>query len=104
MPKILIENNQKNIENLAKKILVAGDASRLKILCVIFDNKRVCVSEIAKKLKMSVAIVSHHLKSLSKAGFLEPNRDGKQICYTLLSSKFNSDLKDFICRNRNVKI
>ncbi len=91
---------QNKVEALAKKLLVAGDSTRLKILCIIFDDKKVCVSEIAKKLDMSVAIVSHHLQSLAKAGFLEPNREGKQICYSLLKSRFNTDLKDFICRNK----
>lgn len=88
------------IETLAQKLIVVGDQSRLKILCVIFDKKKVCVSEIAEQLDMSVATVSYHLQSLSKAGLLEPNREGKRVCYLLVKSGFNSDLKNFICRNR----
>lgn len=95
---------QTKIETLANKLIVVGDQSRLKILCVIFDDKKVCVSEIAERLGMSVAIVSHHLQSLSKAGLLEPNREGKRICYTLMKSRFNTDLKNFICRNRKIII
>lgn len=91
---------ERKIETLAKKLIVVGDQSRLKILCVIFDKKKVCVSEIAEQLGMSVATVSHHLQSLSKAGLLEPNREGKRVCYMLVKSEFNSDLKNFICRNR----
>ncbi len=95
---------QTNVEKLARKLIVAGDQRRLKILCIIFDEKKVCVSAIAEQLGMSVATVSHHLQSLSKAGFLEPNREGKQVCYTLMKSKFNTDLKNFICRNRYLTI
>ncbi|MFA6158571.1 MAG: metalloregulator ArsR/SmtB family transcription factor [Candidatus Paceibacterota bacterium] len=91
---------QNKVESLAKKLLIAGDSTRLKILCVIFDDRKACVSEIAKRLDMGVAIVSHHLQSLAKAGFLESNREGRQICYSLLRSRFNSDLKEFICRNK----
>ena len=94
------EIRQNKIEALAKKLLIAGDSTRLKILCIIFDNKKVCVSEIAKRLEMNIAIVSHHLQSLAKTGFLESNREGKQICYSLLKSRFNTDLKNFICRNK----
>ncbi len=94
------EIKQNKVEALAKKLLIAGDSTRLKILCIIFDDKKVCVSEIARKLDMNIAIVSHHLLALAKAGFLEPNREGKQICYTLLKSRFNNDLKNFICRNK----
>jgi DNA-binding transcriptional ArsR family regulator len=60
----------------------------------------VCVSAIAELLDMSVATASHHLQSLSEAGFLEPKREGKRVCYVLIESGFNSDLKNFICRNR----
>ena len=98
------ETKQDKIEILAKKLLVAGDSTRLKILCLIFKDNKACVSEIAKELDMSIAIVSHHLQSLSKAGFIEPNREGKQVCYSLMSSRFNEDLKDFICRNKLNKI
>jgi len=90
-------NARKNkIEDLANKLLVAGDSTRLKILCIIFGDKKVCVSEIAKKLDMSVAIVSHHLQSLAKAGFLEPNREGKRVCYLFVESEINKNLKKFI--------
>ena len=94
------EIKQNRIESLAKKLLVAGDSTRLKILCIIFDETKICVSDIARKIDMSVAIVSHHLHSLAEAGFLESNREGKQVCYVLLKSRFNTELKDFICRNK----
>ncbi|HEU5114453.1 MAG TPA: metalloregulator ArsR/SmtB family transcription factor [Candidatus Paceibacterota bacterium] len=98
------EIKERKIEALAKKLLVAGDLTRLKILCLIFDDKKACVSEIAKKLDMSVAIVSHHLQCLARAGLLEPNREGKLVCYSLVKSRFNADLKNFICRNKQEKI
>jgi DNA-binding transcriptional ArsR family regulator len=93
---------QNKVEALAKRLLVVGDQNRLKILCIIFDEKKVCVSYIANKLGMSVAIVSHHLKSLAAAGILGPEREGKQVCYMLLKSTFNTDLKNFICRNKEI--
>ncbi len=86
------------IELLAKKLQTAGDPSRLKILCHLFKAKKPCVSEIAGELKMNVAIISHHLQSLTKEGLLESNREGKKICYTLSGAGFMTDLKKFICK------
>jgi len=92
------KNKKQNIESLAKKLRTAGDSSRLKILCLIFSDKKVCVTDIAKNLEMSVATTSHHLQSLTKEGLLESSREGKNICYKLTKSKLVLDLKKFICR------
>jgi DNA-binding transcriptional ArsR family regulator len=76
----------------------AGDESRLKILCVIFAEKNVCVSDIARELDMSIAIVSHHLQVMSKKGLVVPVREGKRICYELPEDRFVKDLKKFVCK------
>ncbi len=89
---------KQNIELFAKKLRVAGDSSRLRILCLIFSDKKVCVSDIAKELGMSVAITSHHLQSLAKEGLLLSSREGKKICYSLSKNDMVTDLKKFICR------
>jgi DNA-binding transcriptional ArsR family regulator len=87
-----------HLNELAKLMRTAGDESRLKILCIIFNNKKVCVSDIAKELNMSVAIVSHHLQVMSKEELVFPVREGKKICYELPKSPFVNDLKKFICK------
>ena len=38
------------LNELAKLMRTAGDENRLKILCIIFNEDKVCVSDIAKKL------------------------------------------------------
>ena len=58
------------------------------------------VSDIAKKLEMSVAIVSHHLQVMSREDLLVPVRDGKNVCYGLSKGPFISDLKKFICKHK----
>jgi len=86
------------LNELAKLMRTAGDESRLKILCVIFNEKNICVSEIAMNLNLSVAIVSHHLQVMSKEGLVVPVRAGKKICYELPKEPFINDLKKFICK------
>lgn len=86
------------LNELAKLMRTAGDESRLKILCIIFSKKKVCVSDIAKELNMSIAIVSHHLQALSHEGLLISKREGKKVCYELPKNSFVKDLKGFICK------
>jgi len=86
------------LNELAKLMRTAGDESRLKILCVIFSKKKVCVSDIAKELSMSVAIVSHHLQVMSQEGLVLSIREGKRICYEIPKEPFVKDLKSFICK------
>ena len=89
---------QNSVSALAKTLAIAGDKSRLKILCLIFNNRGMCVSDIAKKLDMSVATASHHLLVMAKEGLLEPTREGKRACYFFKSTRLTNDLKKFICK------
>jgi DNA-binding transcriptional ArsR family regulator len=84
------------LNELSKVMRIAGDESRLKILCVIFCNKKICVSDIAKELNMSVAIVSHHLKIMAEGNLLIPNHEGKCTYYQLPKKKIVFDLRKFI--------
>lgn len=87
-----------HLNELAKLMRTAGDESRLKILCVIFGKKKVCVSDIAEDLNLSIAIVSHHLQVMSKEGLVVSIREGKRICYKLPEDAFINDLKKFVCK------
>ncbi len=87
-----------HLNELARLMRNAGDENRLKILCIIFSKKKVCVSDIAKELNLSVAIVSHHLQVMSQDGLVSSVREGKRICYELPVDPFVKDLKKFICK------
>ncbi len=86
-----------HLNELAKRMRTVGDENRLRVLCLIFDEQKICVSEIAAKLGMSVAIVSHHLRAMQSEGLLLPVREGKRVCYVVRDEKFMDDLKKFIC-------
>lgn len=91
-----MKNNKKLF--LAESFKALSDENRLNILCVILDKKTICVSDIAEKLNESVAIVSHHLHQLVKAGLLAPQKEGKKTCYLLLNTDFAKDLKRLVCK------
>lgn len=75
-----------------------GEKNRLRILCLLFKKQRVCVSDIAKSLSLSVAVTSHHLKQLEKTGLLEANKYGKEVCYSLSKQPILNDIKKIICK------
>lgn len=87
-----------HLNDMARKIRTIGDEARLKILCVIMNEGKICVSEIAKKLDLSIAIVSHHLQALKEENILTSERDGKNICYRLSNDNFTRDFKELICK------
>ena len=95
-----IEEKVKKINCLAECLRVAGEGSRIKMLCALFSRKKVCVSDMAKELDMSVAITSHHFKELTKAGLVDCERSGKEVCYFVAKTPLVSDLKRFICRHK----
>lgn len=85
-------------EKIAKLLRIAGNENRIKILCAVFEGEDLCVSELAKKLGGSMAVTSHHLQVMAKAGILKSVRHGKRICYVLPKTPIVSDLKGLICK------
>ena len=63
-----------------------GDATRLKILWILCHTKE-CVSDIAAAIGTSKAVASHHLQLLRRSGIVTSTRSGKEIHYTLSSTK-----------------
>ncbi len=89
---------KRGLSEIANLLKVSGDSSRIEILCVIFREKKICVSDIASKLHMSVAIVSHHLQVMAEEGLLTPCREGKCTYYEFVDEGFAKDLKALICK------
>ena len=59
-----------------------GEATRLHIVGVLFAGPR-RVYEIGDELEIEQSLLSHHLRSLRKAGIVESRRDGKSVVYSL---------------------
>jgi ArsR family transcriptional regulator len=57
--------------------------SRLKIINILRKNKKLCVSDLTKKLNLDQTIVSHNLTRLKKCGFVKVEIKGKYRYYTL---------------------
>lgn len=62
------------------------DSTRLRILWLLCHSE-VCVSDIATAIGMSAPAVSHHLRTLKQTGLIVGRREGKEVLYTLASTK-----------------
>ena len=73
---------ENEIQQLAETFKILGDATRIKILCVL-DRREMCVCDIAEALTMSQSAISHQLRVLRSARLVKFRRDGKEAWYSL---------------------
>ena len=66
----------------ADKLRVLADATRLTILRVLWQQP-LCVGDINQHLRIDQSLLSHHLRTLREAGFVQSERDGKSVIYSL---------------------
>ena len=86
------------LEKKAKLFALAGDPTRLRVLCYMFKKRTACVSDIAEALDLSIARVSHHLQVLKDNDFFTTTRDGNSICYTVANEgEFMKKLENMVC-------
>jgi len=60
-----------------------GVHSKMEIYKFIAKNKKACVSDVVKKVKLTQPTVSHHLKDMQKAGLLNSTKVGKEKFYSV---------------------
>ncbi len=74
------EKNKENIDLVIDFLGVVSKKNRFKILRLL-KNKKMCVGEICRTLKLPQNLVSHHLKILKNFGLIFSERDGVKIFY-----------------------
>lgn len=88
-----------NYQQLARKLSIAGDPTRLQILQLMFEWEEGCVSSIAEEIDVSVATASYHLNHMADNGYFTRKRDGQSICYQLKKNKFVTCLQKLLAAN-----
>lgn len=76
-------------ESLIFAMQLLGDKTRFKIFKLLISNDELCVTEIAKRLNITVSAVSQHFRNFELLGLVDKKRLGQKICYRL---KNNNDL------------
>jgi DNA-binding transcriptional ArsR family regulator len=77
---------QINYHNIKKASLILRSLNhklRQQILKIIYEEKKITVTEIYVKLRLEQSVASQHLAILRKAGIVTTQREGKFIYYTI---------------------
>lgn len=67
----------------AARLKALADPTRLRITAALRDAGELCVCDLGWVCDSSVALISHHLKSLHGAGLVQRRRDGRLVMYRL---------------------
>lgn len=87
-----VKTKMKECEKIMPFLKVVSNTTRLKILCILNEGEK-RVGEIQQLLGAKQSYVSQQLKYLKNAGYLSSQRDGTQIYYRLVDTKFPKILK-----------
>lgn len=74
--------NVSNVSPLATLLKLICVESRLKILYILQEGDH-CVCEIEKHIDESQSLISHHLRTLKKAGLIKDRKKGQFVHYEL---------------------
>lgn len=74
--------DEQNLRDLADLFKMFGDATRVRILCVLLQSE-MCVCDLAEILGMSQSAISHQLRVLKQAKLVKNRREGKTVFYSL---------------------
>src|SRR6476660_9695009 len=91
-----------NVLQLKKAALILRAVNhklRQQILKLIHQNGKMTVTEIYVKLRLEQSVASQHLAILRKAGYVNTDRDGKFIYYSVSSERLeelNKFVKDLV--------
>ncbi len=83
-----------SFDYLSNGLELAGNTVRLKILFLLYEEKRLCVCDISDVLGMSISAVSQHLRKLKDRNLVETDREAQTIFYSL-TKEYEKLLKPF---------
>jgi len=72
-----------SIDHLANGLSLVGNSVRLKILYLLFEEKRLCVCDLSDILGMNVSAISQHLRKMKDRNLLKTDREAQTIFYSL---------------------
>jgi ArsR family transcriptional regulator len=71
-------------EQVAAALKVLADPARLRLISLLASQPEACVCDLTEPVGLTQPTVSHHLKVLHEAGFLEREKRGTWVYYRLL--------------------
>ena len=81
--KYIVKDLNESFDHLANGLSLVGNNVRLKILYLLFDEKRLCVCDLSDILEMNISAISQHLRKMKDRKLLKTEREGQTIFYSL---------------------
>ena len=82
-----------DLDELAARLSIAGNPTRLRIAWLLAEMKEICVCDIADILGVTMSAVSQHLAKFKAYGMVKTRRDAQTLYYSLSDHPFNETLK-----------
>lgn len=79
---------------LSNGLSLVGNSVRLKILYLLFEEKRLCVCDLSDILGMNISAISQHLRKMKDRNLLETEREAQTIFYSL-TAEYSTLLNPF---------
>src|SRR5216684_2078012 len=89
----LTPKNIAQMRELAARLAIAGNPTRLRIIYLLAELKEVCVCDIADILGVTMSAVSQHLAKFKAYGLVKTRREAQTLYYSLTDHSFNETLK-----------
>jgi DNA-binding transcriptional ArsR family regulator len=84
-----------NVKKAALTLRAVNHKLRQQILKLIDEHGKMTVTELYVKLRLEQSVASQHLAILRKAGFVNTERDGKFIYYSVNANRLE-ELNRFV--------
>ena len=71
------------LSEAAECLRILAHPNRLQIVQILLSGKRFSVNEIAEACALAQPTTSDHLRLMQRCGFLESQRDGRAVYYSI---------------------
>jgi len=85
-----IKNSKRKLLKISQKIeekstfhYLCSDPTRLRIIFLLKNHKKLCPTDLSQILNISISAVSHQLSLLERAGLARRVKMGRMVCYSL---------------------
>jgi DNA-binding transcriptional ArsR family regulator len=78
-----LNSTQPTFNRLINLYSLISNEARLKIACLLRQEKELCPCDISDILEMTVPAISQHLKKLKSGGLIDSRREKQTIYYRL---------------------
>ncbi|MCC9070958.1 MAG: metalloregulator ArsR/SmtB family transcription factor [Flavobacterium circumlabens] len=92
-----------SFDYLSNGLELAGNKVRLRILFLLYEEKRLCVCDLSDILGMTISAVSQHLRKLRDRNLIVTERESQTIFYSL-TKEYENMLNPFFKILDNNKI